>query len=53
MCGSPIPNGQKICSMCYGDPDYGKDGYYRDYLATWAEEEQRRQQEREQEDVGN
>lgn len=33
-CGSPIPEGQgKSCSMCYGDIDYGKDGYYRD----WAE----------------
>ena len=28
-CGSPIPDGQNTCSMCYGDLDYGKDGYYR------------------------
>lgn len=29
-CGSPIPDGQgQSCSMCYGDMDYGKDGYYR------------------------
>ena len=33
-CGSTIPEGQgRCCSMCYGDIDYGKDGYYRD----WAE----------------
>lgn len=36
-CGSPIPEGQgKSCSMCYGDIDYGKDGYYRE----WAERQQ-------------
>ena len=33
MCGKSIPEGQKVCSMCYGDIDYGKDGYYRE----WAE----------------
>ena len=33
-CGSPIPDGQgKSCSMCYGDIDHGRDGYYR----QWAE----------------
>ena len=26
MCGLPIPEGQKVCSMCYGDIDYGRDG---------------------------
>lgn len=31
-CGSSIPNGQRICSMCYGDVDHGKDGYYRQWL---------------------
>ena len=41
-CGSPIPNGQgSSCSMCYGDIDHGKDGYYR----RWAEEQQRQEQE--------
>ena len=35
-CGLPIPDGQgRSCSMCYGDIDYGKDGYYR----QWAEEQ--------------
>ena len=25
-CGVPIPEGQNVCSVCYGDPFYGKDG---------------------------
>ena len=37
-CGVFIPNGQKVCSMCYGDPDYGNDGYYR----KWLEDEEKR-----------
>jgi predicted amidophosphoribosyltransferase len=41
QCGSWIPDNQRICSMCYGDIDYGNDGYYR----QWAEEEITRQQE--------
>lgn len=38
MCGSTIPDdqGSNCCSMCYGDIDHGKDGYYRD----WAEREE-------------
>lgn len=44
QCGLPIPDKQKVCSMCYGDMDYGTDGYYRE----WAEEQERqREQERE------
>jgi len=40
-CGSSIPEGQgKSCSMCYGDIDYGKDGYYRAEMER-AEQEQR------------
>lgn len=31
-CGIEIPDGQSICSMCYGDIDYGNDGYYLRYL---------------------
>lgn len=45
MCGSPIPDGQRVCSMCYGDIDYGNDGYYRE----WAEAFDNRQQEKEEE----
>lgn len=46
-CGSYIPEGQgSSCSMCYGDIDYGRDGYYR----QWAEEEYRREDDRRQED---
>jgi hypothetical protein len=43
QCGSPISKGQRICSMCYGDIDYGSDGYYRE----WLEKQERRQQEEE------
>ena len=28
MCGICIPDGQGVCSMCYGDPFFGNDGYY-------------------------
>ena len=46
-CGSPIPDGQgRSCSMCYGDIDYGRDGYYRE----WAERQQEQQAEREKEE---
>ena len=31
-CGLPIPDGQgSSCSMCYGDVEYGKDGYYEQW----------------------
>ena len=30
-CGIQIPDGQEICSMCYGDINYGTDGYYREW----------------------
>lgn len=43
QCGIPIPDNQNVCSMCYGDPEYGSDGYYQ----TWLEEQAR---EKEQED---
>jgi hypothetical protein len=29
MCGRSVPNGQRVCSTCYGDPEYGRDGYLR------------------------
>lgn len=33
-CGVPIPPGQSgLCSTCYGDPDWGTDGYLRARLA--------------------
>ena len=41
-CGSNIPSDQRVCSMCYGDIDYGSDGYYR----QWAEEQERKAAER-------
>lgn len=41
MCGSFIPEdqGSKTCSMCYGDIDHGKDGYYREIFEHDQEEE--------------
>ena len=41
-CGAPIPDdqGSRTCSMCYGDIDHGKDGYYR----RWAEEQEQTQE---------
>lgn len=49
-CGSPIPEGQgKSCSMCYGDPDHGRDGYYQAFLDEQAQREQEAQAERQQE----
>ena len=46
-CGSPIPDdqGSSSCSMCYGDIDHGRDGYYREEM----EREERRHQEQEEE----
>lgn len=42
-CGNPIPDGQgNSCSMCYGDPYWGKDGYYLEWLEN--QEEQLRQE---------
>ena len=42
MCGSPIPDnqGSNTCSMCYGDIDHGKDGYYREWMERGMEERQ-------------
>lgn len=33
-CGRPIPDnqGSNTCSMCYGDPGHGADGYYQAFL---------------------
>lgn len=42
-CGSTVPEEQRICSMCYGDPSHGTDGYYE----RWIEEQQQEKEERE------
>jgi hypothetical protein len=52
QCGIEIPSGQRVCSMCYGDPEYGRDGYYREWLDEQYRQEQARR-EQEQEDAGN
>ena len=44
-CSSSIPEGQSVCSMCYGDPHYGNDGYYMDYLRRQEEQQQDRLQQ--------
>ena len=44
MCGSPIPDNQRVCSMCYGDIDYGTDGYYREWAEGMERESQREEQ---------
>lgn len=46
MCGSEIPDGQRVCSMCYGDPGHGSDGYYQ----NWLDEQQRQHDEQRQEE---
>lgn len=50
-CGSYIPEGQgKSCSMCYGDIDHGKDGYYRAEMEREYQREQERREQEEQEE---
>ncbi len=40
MCGAPVPDSQKVCSMCYGDPAYGTDGYYEEYVQEMERQSQ-------------
>jgi len=40
MCGTDLPEGQSICSMCYGDMDHGADGHYRKWAETQREEDE-------------
>jgi len=45
-CGRSIPDGQgNSCSMCYGDIDYGKDGYYQQWAEETIERERREKEE--------
>ena len=46
MCGVPVPVGQRMCSMCYGDPFYGRDGYYLAYLNYMYEQAAKEEEER-------
>lgn len=43
-CASPIPDEQKTCSMCYGDPYHGTDGIM---LREMERAEQERQEQEE------
>ena len=48
-CGSPIPDGQgRSCSMCYGDIDHGRDGYYRQLMEEQQERDEQTRQWEEQ-----
>ena len=53
-CGSSIPEGQgKCCSMCYGDIDYGTDGYYRQIYEEQERVERLRYEQEERENDEN
>lgn len=38
-CGSEIPDDQEFCSMCYGDPEHGSDGYYEEWFKQQEDSE--------------
>ena len=42
-CGVEIPEGQANCSLCYGDLDYGTDGFYRAIMEAQALEHEQKQ----------
>ena len=43
-CGSPIPEGQgSSCSMCYGDPWHGHDGYMLREMERQEEDERQKE----------
>ena len=55
-CGVPLPESHRYrtCSVCYGDPDWGTDGYLREMMETdqrLAAEEEWAAQEREETDA--
>lgn len=43
-CGIWVPDGQQNCSMCYGDPFHGRDGYYLAFLEQAALEQGAREE---------
>jgi hypothetical protein len=52
QCGIAVPDGQRICSMCYGDIDHGRDGYYRKWAERQRQDELQQEQEAEQVPTG-
>jgi len=38
-CGISVPSEQTVCSMCYGDIEYGKDGYYEEWATDVKDDE--------------
>ena len=53
-CGSSLPDnqGSKTCSMCYGDMDHGRDGYYRAWAERQREQAEPDQRERDDDEKG-
>ena len=52
QCGASIPDGQGgVCSMCYGDPNWGSDDYYNRWIQEQFDEEQRREQEEQRQEA--
>lgn len=49
MCGVTIPDGQRVCSVCYGDPEYGRDGILREQMQQDAEAQYAHEQQQEEE----
>ena len=49
MCGRPVPEPQTLCSMCYGDPHYGRDGYYIEEMMRQEDEQRQRERAEEEE----
>ena len=37
VCGSPIPDGQDICSACCKDLGSEDNNYYRQYMGDWGQ----------------
>ena len=48
-CGSSVPEGQNFCSMCYGDPSYGRDGYYEEYIRRMQKDDETEHEQQEKE----
>ena len=47
----PENQGSRVCSMCYGDPGHGKDGYYQRWIEDQREAEELEKQRSRAENV--
>lgn len=51
-CGNPIPENQgNSCSMCYGDVNFGSDGYYQEFMEEHARQAQEQEWENQQQEL--